>query len=319
MVHFHRGGKTRRRDRLMTAGKNIWKRIKESVPGWIFILPLVTGICVFTVYPIVQSIMYSFHDYDMITKYDFVGLANYGKIFTDPIVKKALVNTVVFGVCNIPMVLVLSYALALLLNVKIPGIKVFRVIYYLPCVIPAIAGGILWSAIMKYGTEAPGLFNQLRAALGLSPSLYFYASDYEAIRSILVMNLWSLGGGTIVWLAAFKNIPEQLYEAADIDGAGRLTKLFRITIPQSGPLFLYNLITLTISTVQFNGTIAFAPYTGAGNNDATLMLGVKIYIEAFRRTNIGFASALSWVLMIVTALITALMFKMDKRLNDGND
>ena len=97
-----------------------------------------------------------------------------------------------------------------------------------------------------------------------------------------------------------------------------MRKLVSITIPQSGPLFLYNMITLTIATVQFNGTIAFAPNTGAGNNDATLMLGVKVYIEAFRRTNIGYASALSWVLMIITAAITLIMFKVDKRLNDGN-
>ena len=297
---------------------SIKKKLKKSVAGWLFILPTVVGLCVFTLYPILQSIMYSFHKYDMITVFEFVGINNYLQIFRDPAVVKAFKNTLLFCVCNIPMVLVLSYALALLLNMKLPGMKIFRVVYYLPCVIPSIAGGILWSAIMKYGTEAPGIFNQIRLALGMDLSMYFNASDFEAIRSILVMNLWSLGGGTVVWLAAFKNIPEQLYEAAEIDGAGRLTKLFFINIPQSGPLVLYQMITLMISTIQFNGTIAFAPYTGAGNNDATLMLGVKIYIEAFRRTNIGYAAAMSWVLMIITAIITVIMFKVDKRINDGN-
>ncbi|MBS1314139.1 MAG: sugar ABC transporter permease [Clostridia bacterium] len=302
----------------MISKKVLAKKVKESIPGWLFILPTVAGLCIFTLAPIIQSVMYSFHDYDMTTKYDFVGLGNYIKMFRDPAVRTAFRNTLIFGAGNIAMVLVLTYALALLLNLKIPGIKIFRVVYYLPCVIPAIAGGILWSNIMKYGTESPGIFNQIRMFFGLSPSSYFFSSDLEAIRSILVMNLWSLGGGTIIWLAAFKNIPEQLYEAAEIDGAGRMRKLVSITIPQSGPLFLYNMITLTIATVQFNGTIAFAPNTGAGNNDATLMLGVKVYIEAFRRTNIGYASALSWVLMIITAAITLIMFKVDKRLNDGN-
>lgn len=277
---------------------------------------MTVGLCLFTLYPIVQSIMYSFHEYDLISVYTFVGVRNYINIFRDPAVHKALVNTLLFAVCNIPLMLVLTYLLALLLNIPLKGIKVFRVLYYLPCVIPAIAGGVLWSAIMKYGQEAPGIFNQIRVALGLSQSKYFLSGDFEAIRAILVMNIWGIGGGTVIWLAAFKNIPEQIYEAARIDGAGKITQLFRITLPLSGPMLLYNLITLTIATIQFNGTIAFAPYTGAGNNNATLMLGVKIYIDAFNRLKIGYAAAMSWMMMIVTAIITFLMFRVNRWMNN---
>ena len=297
--------------------KQLKKRIIRSIPGWIMILPMVFGICMFTLYPVVQSLQYSFHDYDMISKYDYVGFGQYAKIFRDPVVLKAIKNTFLFGIINVPMIIVLTYALALLLNIKIPGIKVFRIWYYLPCVIPSIAGGIVWSAIMKSGSEAPGIFNQIRQALGFEQSLYFNSRNFESIRSILVMNLWSLGGGVVIWLAAFKNIPEELYEAAEIDGANKAVKLFKITVPLSSPMFLYQTITLLITTIQFNGTLTFAPNQGAGYDNSTLFLGVKIYNEAFRRINIGYASALSWVLMVVTAILSALVFKLNGRNDNG--
>lgn len=297
--------------------KHIKKRIIRSIPGWILILPMVFGICMFTLYPVIQSIMYSFHDYDMITKYDFVGFGQYVKIFKDPVILKAIKNTVLFGVINIPMIIILTYALALLLNIKIPGIKFFRIWYYLPSVIPAIAGGIVWSAIMKSGYESPGIFNQIREAIGLEPSLYFNSRNFESIRSILVMNMWGVGGGVVIWLAAFKNIPEQLYEAAEIDGANTIVKVFKITIPLSAPMFLYQVITLLIVTIQFNGTLTFAPNMGAGYDNSTLFLGVKIYNEAFRRLNIGYAAALSWVLMIATAVLSFVVFKLNGRNENG--
>ncbi len=297
--------------------KRLKKRVIKSIPGWLLIFPMVFGICMFTLYPVIQSIMYSFHDYDMITKYDFVGFGQYIKIFKDPVIIKAIKNTVLFGIINIPMIIVLTYALALLLNIKVPGIKVFRIWYYLPSVIPAIASGIVWSAIMKSGSEAPGIFNQIREAVGLKPSLYFYSRNFEAIRSILVMNIWSIGGGVVIWLAAFKNIPEQLYEAAEIDGANKIIKVFKITVPLSAPMFLYQIITLLIVTIQFNGTLTFAPNMGAGYDNATLFLGVKIYNEAFRRINIGYAAALSWVLMIATAVLSAIVFKLNGRNENG--
>lgn len=300
-----------------TKGELLKRRLRKSIPGWLFILPLIFGICMFTLYPIVQSIMYSFHDYDMITKFVFVGVGQYTKMFRDPVILKAMSNTFLFAIINVPMMIVLTYALAVVLNTKLPGIKVFRIVYYLPCVIPAIAGGIVWSAIMKSGTESPGIFNQLRIALGINPSLYFYSRNFESIRSILVMNLWGVGGGVIVWIAAFQNIPEQLYEAAKIDGANKAVQLFKITIPLSSPMMLYNLITLIIANLQFSGTLTFSPNNGAGYENSTLFLGVKIYNEAFRRLNIGYAAALSWVLMAITAVFSAITFRLNKVMDNG--
>lgn len=289
------------------------KKIRNSITGWLFILPMAFGICMFTLFPIIQSFYYSFHKYDIISVFDFVGFDNYVKIFTrDSEVGKVVVNTLLFACVNIPVVMVGSYLLALLLNVNLKGIKVFRVLYYLPCTMPAIVSGIVWSYIMRYNLETPGLFNQILQSLNLPMSPFFYAENFTSIGSIVLMNLWSLGGGTIVWLAQFKNIPKQLYEAAEIDGANTLRKFFSITLPMSTPMIFYNLITTFIVTLQFNGTLTFAPNDGLGNNESTYMFGLKIYHEAFRRTNMGYACALAWVLVVVVGVLTAFLFKTNK-------
>ena len=288
------------------------KRIRGSVSGWLFVLPMTVGICVFTLVPIVQSFYYSFFNYDVVSVFDFVGFGNYIKVFTESEMSKVVTNTLFFAAVNIPVVMCGSYLLALFLNVNVKGIKVFRVLYYLPCVMPAIVGGIVWSYLMRDNPETPGIFNQFLISLGLSSSAFFNAENLTAILSIVLMNLWSLGGGTIIWLAQFKNIPKQLYEAAEMDGAGAGRKFFSITLPMSTPMIFYNLITTFIVTLQFNGTLTFAPNGGGGNDKATYMFGLKIYHEAFRRYNMGYACALAWVLVVAVGLLTGLVFKTNK-------
>ena len=288
------------------------KRIRGSVSGWLFVLPMTVGICVFTLVPIVQSFYYSFFNYDVVSVFDFVGFGNYIRVFTESEMSKVVTNTLFFVAVNIPVVMCGSYLLALFLNVNVKGIKVFRVLYYLPCVMPAIVGGIVWSYLMRDNPETPGIFNQFLISLGLSSSAFFNAENLTAILSIVLMNLWSLGGGTIIWLAQFKNIPKQLYEAAEMDGAGAGRKFFSITLPMSTPMIFYNLITTFIVTLQFNGTLTFAPNGGRGNDKATYMFGLKIYHEAFRRYNMGYACALAWVLVVAVGLLTGLVFKTNK-------
>ena len=302
-------------------GKTLVKKIKGSVTGWLFLLPMTFGICVFTLLPIAQSLWYSFYDYDVVSKFNFVGFGNYVKVFRDPVMGKVVGNTLLFAVVNIPVVMVGSYLLALLLNTNVKGVKAFRVIYYLPCVMPAIVGGIVWSYIMRYDVTAenPGFFNTILLSLGLDQFKFFYAESSAAILSIVFMNLWSLGGGVIVWLAQFKNIPKQLYEAASIDGAGSVISFFKITLPLSTPMIFYNLITTFIVTLQFNGTLTFAPNQGFGYNNSVFMFGLKIYDEAFRRYNMGYACALAWLLVAAVGLCTIVVFKTDKWVQYAND
>lgn len=302
-------------------GKILAKKIRGSVTGWLFLLPMTFGICVFTLLPIAQSLWYSFYDYDVVSKFNFVGFGNYVKVFRDPVMGKVAGNTLLFAVVNIPVVMVGSYLLALLLNTNMKGVKAFRVIYYLPCVMPAIVGGIVWSYVMRYDVTAenPGFFNTILLSLGLDQFKFFYAESSAAILSIVFMNLWSLGGGVIVWLAQFKNIPKQLYEAASIDGAGSVISFFKITLPLSTPMIFYNLITTFIVTLQFNGTLTFAPNQGFGYNNSVFMFGLKIYDEAFRRYNMGYACALAWLLVAAVGLCTIVVFKTDKWVQYAND
>lgn len=302
-------------------GKTFAKKIRGGVTGWLFLLPMTFGICVFTLLPIAQSLWYSFYDYDVVSKFNFVGFGNYVKVFRDPVMGKVVWNTLLFAVVNIPVVMVGSYLLALLLNTNVKGVKAFRVIYYLPCVMPAIVGGIVWSYVMRYDVTAenPGFFNTILLSLGLDQFKFFYAESSAAILSIVFMNLWSLGGGVIVWLAQFKNIPKQLYEAASIDGAGSVISFFKITLPLSTPMIFYNLITTFIVTLQFNGTLTFAPNQGFGYNNSVFMFGLKIYDEAFRRYNMGYACALAWLLVAAVGLCTIVVFKTDKWVQYAND
>ena len=275
-------------------------------------LPTLLGVGLFTIYPVTQSLYYSFYEYDIISVFKYVGMDNYLEFFRDPEMGQVIGNTFFFALINIPTCMVLSYLLALLLNTSLPGIKVFRVLYYLPCVVPAIVGGVIWSYLMRTNVESPGIFNQFLMALGFERSLFFYAEDRTALASIVLMNLFSLGGGTITWLAQFKNIPKTLYEAAEIDGANKSAKFFYITLPMSTPMIFYNLITQLIVTLQFNGTLTFAPRGGRGNGNATYTFGLKIYYEAFRRYEMGYASALAWILTLMVGGINLIIFKTSK-------
>lgn len=295
--------------------KTLKKRVIGSIPGWLFMLPTILGVGIFTIYPVTRSLYFSFFEYDLISVFEFVGLDNYKEVFLDPEMGKVIGNTFFFALINIPTCMIGSYLLALLLNVETPGIKFFRVLYYLPSVVPAIVGGIIWSYLMRTNVESPGLFNQMLMALGFERSLFFHAEDVSALASIVLMNIFGLGGGTITWLAQLKNIPRTIYEAAEIDGVKALSKFFYITLPMSTPMIFYNLITQLIVTLQFNGTLTFAPRGGRGNNNATYTFGLKIYHEAFRRYDMGYASALAWVLTFMIGLINILVFKTSKWVN----
>jgi len=271
-------------------GKTFAKKIRGSVTGWLFLLPMTFGICVFTLLPIAQSLWYSFYDYDVVSKFDFVGFGNYVKVFRDPVMGKVVGNTLLFAVVNIPVVMVGSYLLALLLNTDVKGVKAFRVIYYLPCVMPAIVGGIVWSYVMRYDVTAenPGFFNTILLSLGLDQFKFFYAESSAAILSHSFHESveFRRRRKSYGWRNS-KIYRSNFTEAASIDGAGSVISFFKITLPLSTPMIFYNLITTFIVTLQFNGTLTFAPNQGFGYNNSVFMFGLKIYDEAFRRYNMG--------------------------------
>ncbi len=294
--------------RQYTRLQKFWKDNRE---GWMFVLPLVIGLGVFTVYPMFQSLIWSFFNYTGDTYFYPVGLNNYISILTkDPYFWQVFGNTCYYVFVSVPIVLVSGYLLACLVNLPYKSIGFFRVVFYLPCVIPGIVSGILWGDMFSTN----GVFNKLLALFGCHSDFFQSGNSFVAISSIFLMNLWSIGGGMILWLSAFKAIPAQLYEAAQIDGAGRFARFWHITIPQSAPMIFFNIVTMLIGTFQYNGTLVFASNNGEGYRNAMNMFAVYIYNQAFRASKWGYASALSWLLLIFVGIVTGIMFWLRSRI-----
>ena len=293
-------------EKAINKSYKIKKFLKDNYTGWLFNMPLIIGLLIFTLIPVIYSLVYSFFEYDGLTDMTFVGFNNYIDIFTkDKYVGVVVKNTIIFTVINVPLSLILSYFLALLVNNSVKGVKVYRVLYYLPCMIPAVVSGLLWKDMYD---QTFGVFNKLLGLIGLGP-YPFFSSDKTALLSVFIMNLWSLGAGMILWLAAFRNIGKQYYEAAELDGANAFTKVIKITLPMSTSTIFYNMVTSIIGTLQYNGTLTFASRGGRGENDSLYMYAVMIYRKGIAGDELGYACALAWLLLLVIAVITTLIFK----------
>ena len=284
-------------------------KVFNTINGYVFLAPLIVGMALFTFYPIVQSLIYSFQDFNLFGGVEPAGFANYEKVFGgDSEMKKVALNTLLYVIISVPLNLFLSYFVAVLVNQKKSGVKLFRVLYYLPVVIPGVVSGVLWKDILN---PSDGMMNTIFSAIGL-PENTFFSSAKTSLFAVLFMGLWGIGGGMILWLSAFKIIPDSGYEAADLDGAGVFTKVFKITIPLSTSMIFYNLIMGLIGAMQVNSTLIYAPREGRGYENSVYFVGVKIYREAFVRNNLGYASAIAWVLFIVIAILTLVCFKTNK-------
>jgi multiple sugar transport system permease protein len=294
-------------------GRSVKRTVKSSYKGWLFAAPLILGLAIFTVYPVISSFVYSFFDYDGVTKFDFVGLSNYIRIFTSdnrmPVIIK---NTVLYAVISVPLNLLLSYFLALMVKKNTRGNRAFRVLFYSPVIIPGIVGGLLWSDMFNSNF---GVFNQLlRLVTGNEDFKFmFFEHAKTALASVFIMNSWSVGGGMVLWISAFNNIPDSLYEAAELDGAGRLRKFWHITVPMSTPMIFFNMVMSIIGSLQYSGTLTFAVGDGKGPDNALYFYGVKIFHEYARRYDYGYASALAWVLLLVVGALTLILFKTSNR------
>jgi multiple sugar transport system permease protein len=289
---------------------------KEAVAGWLFATPLILGLLLFTLIPMVCSLIWSFKDYDGFLVNEWVGFGNYIKIFTaDKEMPLVVRNTAIYTFVSIPLNLILSYLLAVFVNNDHKFTKVFRVLFYLPCVIPAVVNGLLWKDITN---NTFGIFNQILTSIGL-PKFTFFSSASTSMFSLILMNVWGIGGGMILWLSAFKNIPSTLYEAAKIDGANAFQRFAHITIPMSTPIIFFNLVTSVIGSLQYNGTLVIASRDGRGEENSLYLFGVKIWYTAFKDGQLGYACALSWVLCLVISIFTIILFKSSKWVFYGED
>jgi len=279
---------------------------REAIACYLFIAPCILGLLIFTLGPMFASFFIAFTDWDIMTHPVWIGLDNYKEIFTDdPIFWKSLGNTVYYTVFAVPLGLIGSFLLALLLNTKVKGLSFFRTAFYLPAIVPAVASSMLWLWILQ---PEFGLLNSFLRLLHL-PTPPWMADPSWSKPAIIFTMLWGLGNGMIIYLAGLQGIPEQLYEAASIDGANAWHQFWQITIPQMSPVIFFNLIMGMIGALQVF-TQAFVMSNGLGGPaDSTLFYVFYIYNKGFREFQMGYACALAWILFVIVLLITLIQFK----------
>jgi ABC-type sugar transport system permease subunit/ABC-type glycerol-3-phosphate transport system substrate-binding protein len=275
--------------------------------GWLCASPWIIGFILFTGGPILFAIVVSFCDYDILNPARFVGLANYRWMFTrDPLFWKTIGNTV-FMIIGIPLGMALSLAIALLLNLEVRGVAIWRTFFYLPSIVPVVASSILWIWIFN---PRIGLLNNVLAAFGVHGPNWLQ-DEHTSKIALILMGLWSAGGGMIIWLAGLKGISPSYYEAAALDGANAWQRFRTITLPLLTPYILFNLIMGLIATLQIF-TQSFI-MTQGGPIDSTLFYAYHLFNHAFRFLQMGYASALGWFLFLAVFLLTLLQLKFSKQ------
>lgn len=302
-----------------TTKRAMKNRVIQIVTGYAFALPVILGMLIFTLFPTVYALISSFFDVQMgefvFRNFGFQNyLAPFREGFDSYLFGKSMEVTFLFAVINIPLTLALSFSLALFLNQKVKGMNGFRVLYYLPVLIPAVCNGLLWKNIMSVDY---GVANALLQAIGL-PKSYWLNDSSTSMASLIFIGMFGLGGSMILWLAQLKNIPETLYESAKLDGAGYFRRLFSITIPMCTPMIFYNLVLSVISTLQTFTTVQTLT-DGSGPVYSLHFYIINVYGVAYGEGRLGYASALSFILMIIIGLLTLIVFKTGGWVHYGED
>jgi len=278
-------------------------RQREAMLFYLCISPWIIGFFLFYLGPILASFYFSLTEWDLLTPPEFIGLANYSKIFTrDPLFIKSFKVTLIYTSLYVPLDLAFGLLLATLLNRKLRGISIFRTIYYLPSVLSGVAYVVMW---MWMFNPQHGLINTVLSYFHIQGPRWLLDPKY-ALSALIIMSLWGVGRSMIIFLAGLQDIPAELYESADIDGANRWDKFWNITLPLLTPSILFNLIFGIILTFQ-SFTNAFIA-TNGGPLDSTLFYVLYLYRKAFEHLQMGYASALAWILFLVVLACTLLIF-----------
>ncbi len=276
---------------------------KEELAGYLFILPWLIGFVVFQAGAMVTALAMSFLKADFLSPPTFVGTRNFERLIDDDTFFKALGNTAIYALGRMPFVIVIGLSIALLLNRDRWGVRGMRTLYFLPSVTSGVAVALLW--IWMFNPDY-GLINSFLALFGIRGPGWIWTEEW-ALPGLIVVSLWGVGSSMLIYLAGLRGVPVELYEAASLDGAGPARKFFRITLPMISPTLFYTLITGIIFSYQvfLNAYIL----TNGGPNNATLTMVLYVYRKAFQEFQMGYASAVAWVLFMIILLFTLLVFR----------
>lgn len=277
---------------------------------YLFASPALLGLLIFTAGPMAASLYYSLTDYQLTalsSAPEFVGLANYRRLLADELVWHALGVTASYAVAGVPVRMLLQLLIALLLNRGLRGVRVFRTLLYLPSAMAGVALAMIWVLLLnpQYGLVNAGL-----GALGLEGPPWLFSSRW-VIPGFLLISLWQMGAGILINLAGLQGIPQELYDAAEVDGAGAASRFWRITLPLMTPILFFNLISGIIANLQIF-TQAYV-MTNGGPGDASLFYVLYLYRNAFEYFDLGYASALAWFLFAIILGLTSIVFLSSSR------
>ncbi|MBM7785153.1 carbohydrate ABC transporter permease [Tenggerimyces flavus] len=275
--------------------------------GILMALPAILGFVIFTIGPMLASFFFSLTEWTIGASPKFVGADNYERLVGDELFWKSLSVTTYYTLGSVPLILIVGFFLALLLNQRVRGLSFWRTIYYVPTLVPAIANAILWLWIFNPDF---GLLNSALRQGGLPTSQWIY-SETAVIPSLVIMSTWGFGNAMVIFLAGLQGVPRHLYEAVSIDGGGTWARFRFVTLPMMTPTIFYNLVVGVIGTFQvFNQAYVM---TQGGPNNASLFYIFYLYRTAFTESEMGYASALAWVLFMVIMVVTFLLFQNARR------
>jgi len=277
--------------------------------GLLFISPYLIGFTFFIGYPMIMSLYYSLTDFNLMKAPNFIGLTNYlNLILRDELFWTSLENTLYFVAFSVPLCTAFAIFIATLLNTKLPGISIFRTVYYIPSIVPAVASSIIWIMLLN---PQFGMVNTIIRWIGL-PAPGWLADPAWAKPALVFMSLWGTGSAIVIYLAGLQDVPKHLIEAAILDGANIIQRFFNVTIPMISPVILFNVIMGLIGAFQYF-THAYI-MTNGGPNNATLFYALYLYRNAFQYIKMGYASALAWLLLLLTLLLTLIVMRSSARL-----
>jgi multiple sugar transport system permease protein len=283
--------------------------IKENLTGYAFISPFIIGFLAFTFIPILASLYLSFTNYNLFASPTWIGLDNYIQMFTaDPRYWKSLKVTLIYVLAGVPLRLAFALLIALMLNTASRAVGLYRSLFYLPSLIGgSVAVAIMWRNV--FGDV--GIVNILLDVLGI-PSVRWFGNPTAALWMLIFLSVWQFGSSMLIFLAGLKGIPKSYYEAASVDGANGIQKFFKITLPMLSPVILFNTVMQTIAAfMTFVPAFIISKGTG-GPLDGTLLYSLYLFIQGFEFFNMGYASAMAWIMLIIVGILTAIIFTTSK-------